>query len=88
MEESDNKIAEVGGIAADRLRSYIERIESVEADMDELKQDRKEIYIEVGSAGFDKKIVRQIIKLRKQEEHVRRETEELLDLYRQALGML
>ena len=78
---------EVGGIAADRLRSIIERIERLEEEKKALANDVKDIYAEAKSAGFDVKVVRQIISIRKKEPAEVEEQETLLDLYRRALGM-
>ena len=74
-------------IAGDRLRSFIERIERLEEEKAALAADIREVYAEAKGTGFDTKIVRQIIKLRKMEQADRREQEELLDLYKRALGM-
>jgi uncharacterized protein (UPF0335 family) len=78
---------EVGGIAADRLRSIIERIERLEEERKALANDIKDIYAEAKSAGFDVKVIRQIISIRKKEPAEVEEQETLLDLYRRALGM-
>ena len=78
---------ETGGIAVDRLRSLIERIERLEEERKALGDDIKDIYGEAKSAGFDVKVVRQIVRLRKQEPAEIEEHETLLDLYRRALGM-
>lgn len=78
---------DVGGIAADRLRSIIERIERLEEERKALASDIKDIYAEAKSAGFDVKVVRQIISIRKKEPAEVEEQETLLDLYRRALGM-
>ena len=77
----------VGGIAADRLRSLIERIERLEEERKSLGSDIKDIYAEAKSAGFDVKVLRQIIRIRKQEPAEVEEQESLLDVYRRALGM-
>jgi len=77
----------VGGIAADRLRSLIERIERLEEERKSLGSDIKDIYSEAKSAGFDVKVLRQIIRIRKQEPAEVEEQESLLDVYRRALGM-
>jgi uncharacterized protein (UPF0335 family) len=79
--------SDTGGIAADRLRSIVERIERLEEERKALADDIKDIYAEAKSAGFDVKVVRQIIRLRKQEPAEVEEQETLLDLYRRALGM-
>jgi uncharacterized protein (UPF0335 family) len=76
-----------GGIAADRLRSLVERIERLEEERKALANDIKDIYAEAKSAGFDVKVLRQIIRLRKQEPAEVEEQETLLDLYKRALGM-
>jgi uncharacterized protein (UPF0335 family) len=78
---------EVGGIAADRLRSIIERIERLEEERKALGSDIKDIYAEAKSAGFEVKVIRTIISLRKKEPAEVEEQETLLDLYRRALGM-
>ena len=77
----------VGGIAADRLRSIIERIERLEEERKALGSDIKDIFSEAKSAGFDVKVIRQIIRIRKQEPADVEEQETLLDIYRRALGM-
>jgi uncharacterized protein (UPF0335 family) len=79
--------ADAGGIAADRLRSIIERIERLEEERRTLGGDIKDIYAEAKSAGFDVKVVRQVIALRRKEPAEVEEQETLLDLYRRALGM-
>jgi len=78
---------EVGGIAADRLRSIIERVERLEEERKALAGDIKDIFAEAKSAGFDVKVIRQIISIRKKEPAEVEEQETLLDLYRRALGM-
>ena len=78
---------EVGGIAVDRLRSIIERIERLEEERKALASDIKDIFAEAKSAGFDVKVVRQIISLRRREPAEVEEQETLLELYRRALGM-
>lgn len=77
----------VGGIAADRLRSIIERVERLEEERKALSGDIKDIFTEAKSAGFDVKVLRQIIRIRKQEPAEVEEQEILLDVYRRALGM-
>ena len=78
---------ETGGIAADRLRSIVERIERLEEERKALASDIKDIYSEAKSAGFEVKVLRQLIRIRKQETADVEEQETLLDLYRRALGM-
>ena len=78
---------ETGGIAADRLRSLIERVERLEEERKALASDIKDIFAEAKSAGFDVKVLRQLLKIRKQEAAEVEEQENLLDVYRRALGM-
>ena len=80
-------MAEVGGIANDRLRSLIERIEKLEEDKKEIATDIREVFAEAKSAGFDVKVMRAILKLRKMNAADRDEQEFLLDTYRKALDM-
>ena len=79
-------MAEVGGIAGDRLRSFIERIERLEEEKTALAADIKEVYSEAKGTGFDAKVMRQVVKLRKMDASDRAEQEELLSLYCTALG--
>ncbi len=76
-----------GNIAADRLRSIIERIERLEEERKALSSDIRDIFAEAKSAGFDVKVLRQLIRIRKQEPADVEEQETLLDVYRRALGM-
>ncbi|EKE75816.1 MULTISPECIES: DUF2312 domain-containing protein [Oceanibaculum] len=78
---------DVGGIAGERLRSFIERIERLEEEKAALAADIREIFAEAKGVGFDTKIMRQVLKLRKLDREDRQEQETLLDLYLQALGM-
>jgi len=87
LDEGKAKEAQVGGVAADRLRSLIERIERLEEERKALGSDIKDIFAEAKSAGFDVKVLRQIIRIRKQEPAEVEEQESLLDAYRRALGM-
>lgn len=84
-EPGDN--AQWGNIAADRLRSIVERIERLEEERKALSSDIKDIYAEAKSAGFDVKVLRQLISIRKKEPAEVEELETLLDVYRRALGM-
>ena len=76
------------GIAADRLKSFVERIERLEEEKKGIAGDIRDIFSEAKGAGFDTKTMRQIIKLRKLDSAERDEQETLLDVYKQALGML
>jgi len=77
---------EVGGIAVDRLRSIIERIERLEEDKAAVANDLKEVFAEAKGNGFDVKILRKVIRIRKQDRAKRQEEEALLDLYLSAIG--
>ena len=78
---------EVGGIAVDRLRSLIERIERLNEEKAALESDIRDIFAEAKGAGFDVKIIREIIKLRKQNAAERDENDFLLETYRKALDI-
>jgi len=80
-------MTEVGGIAADGLRSLIERIERLEEEKKALSGDIRDVFAEAKSAGFDVKIMRAILKLRKMNAADRDEQEFLLDTYRKALDL-
>lgn len=80
-----NDAVNVGGIAPDRLRSFVERIERVNTEIKDLNDDKREIYGEARGNGFDVKIMKECIKLRAQEVADRREHDELIDLYMRAL---
>lgn len=74
-------------ITGERLKSFIERIERMEQEKAALMEDIKEIYGEAKSVGFDVKTMRKIISLRKIDTEKRREQDELLELYKAAIGM-
>jgi uncharacterized protein (UPF0335 family) len=74
-------------IAGERLRSIVDRIERLEEERKALGSDIKDIYAEAKSAGFDVKVLRQLIRIRKQEPAEIEEQETLLDVYRRAIGM-
>jgi uncharacterized protein (UPF0335 family) len=80
-------MADTGGIAGERLRSFIERIERLEEEKAALASDIREVFSEAKSAGFDTKIMRQVLRLRKLDSAERQEQEALLDLYKQAIGL-
>ena len=81
-------MADVGGVAGEQLRSFIERIERLEEEKSALSGDIKEVYTEAKGNGFEPKIMRQIIKIRKMDKEEVDEEESLLDLYKRALGMM
>jgi uncharacterized protein (UPF0335 family) len=74
-------------VSAERLKSFIKRIEKLNEDRDAVSEDIREVYSESKSAGFDVKIIRKIVALRKKEIEKRREEKELLELYMSALGI-
>ncbi|MDE1173723.1 MAG: DUF2312 domain-containing protein [Parvibaculaceae bacterium] len=77
-----------GGIAADQLRSVIERIERLEEEKAAIANDIKEVYAEAKGNGYDTKILRQIVRIRKQDKAERQEQEAILEVYLSALGMV
>jgi uncharacterized protein (UPF0335 family) len=79
---------DVGGVAGAQLKSFIERIERLEDEKRALGEDIKEVYAEAKGTGFEPKIMRQLIRIRKMDNNERDEQESLLDLYKRALGML
>ncbi len=85
--EDDNETKEVGGVAGQRLKSLIERIERLEGEKQGLADDVKDVYAEAKGVGFDAPTIRRIVKLRKMEPEKIREQDELLDLYKSAIGM-
>ena len=80
------KMAE-GGVAQAQLRAIVERIERLEEEIKAIGDDIKEVYAEAKGNGFDTKVLRQVIRLRKQDRAERLEQEAILDLYMHALGM-
>lgn len=79
---------DVGGVAGKRLNAFLERIERLEEEKAALAEDVKEIYGEAKAVGFDAKIMRKLIRLRKMDGDKRREEDELLELYKAAIGMV
>lgn len=79
---------DVGGVAGARLKAFIERIERLEEEKAGLAQDIKDVYSEAKGTGFDVKILRKIIRLRKMDAEKRREEEELVELYKAAIGLV
>ena len=77
-----------GSIAAGQLRSLIERIERLEEEKQTIAADIREVYAEAKSHGFDTKVMRQVVRIRKQDSTERQEEEAVRDLYLHALGML
>ena len=81
-------MSDIGGIAGDRLKSLIERIERLDEERRSLSGDIKEVFAEAKGTGFDTKIMRMLIKLRRMDKDDLDEQESLLDVYKRALGML
>ncbi len=76
-----------GVVAADQLRLFIERIERLEEEKKGIADDIRDVYSEAKSNGFDVKIMRHIVRLRKMETHDRQEMDAILDTYRSALNL-
>ena len=79
-------MADVGGVASDRLKSFVERIERLEEEKQALAADIREVYSEAKGAGFDVKVMRQLIRLRKMDDDDRNQMEEILSVYERALN--
>ena len=73
------------GVEGNRLRSLVERIERIEEEIRELNDDKKDVYAEAKGDGFDVKILREVIRLRKQDQNERDERDSLLDAYLHAI---
>jgi len=84
---ADGSATTTGGIAAEKLKSFVERIERLESEKTELAGDIREVYAEAKGSGFDTKIMRQIVRLRKMDSADRQEQEALLDVYKKAIGL-
>ena len=86
-DKEEGEAGDVGGVAGKRLLSFFDRIERLEEEKAALSEDIKEIFAEAKSAGFEVKIMRRIMKLRKMEVEKRQEEDELINLYMAAIGM-
>lgn len=86
--QAEGETRDVGGVAGDRLRSFIERIERLEEEKAHLAEDIKEVYAEAKGVGFEPKIIRKIISIKKMDAEKRQEEESLLDLYKTAIGLI
>ena len=84
----DANVDVLNSTAQGRLKSFIERVERLEEDKAAIANDMKEVFAEAKGEGFDVKIIRKIIRLRKQDKVKREEEEALLELYLQAIGEL
>lgn len=83
----DDAAFQTESVAADQLKSFIERIERLEEEKAGIAGDIKEIYAEAKGNGFDTKVIRKIVAIRKRDYAERQEEEAILELYMQALGM-
>jgi uncharacterized protein (UPF0335 family) len=88
MADDSPSIEVLNGSAQGQLKSVIERIERLEEDKKSVMEDLKNVYAEAKGNGFDTKVIRKIIRLRKQDTAQRQEEEALLDLYLSAIGGL
>jgi uncharacterized protein (UPF0335 family) len=76
-----------GNVAADQLRLFIERIERLEEEKKGIADDIRDVYSEAKATGYDPKIMRMVVRLRKMESHTRQEQDAILETYRSALGL-
>lgn len=81
-------MTDVGGIASEQLKSIVSRIERLESEKKAIADDIKDVYAEAKAIGFDPKILRQVVRIRKQDAAEREEAETLLEMYLNALGDL
>ena len=87
MSDIGHNSGDVGGIAADRLRSFIERVERLNEEKKAITEDTKKVFSEAKSAGFDNTVMREIIKIRAKDRDAQNEFESLVEVYRDALDM-
>lgn len=87
QDSGDAGTANVGGVSGERLKSFIERIERLEEEKSAIADDIKDVYSEAKATGFEPKIMRKIVSLRKMDTEKRREENELIDIYKSAIGM-
>ncbi|HET6466907.1 MAG TPA: DUF2312 domain-containing protein [Geminicoccaceae bacterium] len=80
-------MADTGGVSGEQLRSFIERLERLEDEKRDLQEQIKDVFGEARSEGFDVKIIRELLKIRRMKPHDRSEQEELLEAYKAAIGM-
>lgn len=88
VQEPDGEASGPQTVAAGQLRAFIERIERLEEEKADIGNDIKEVFAEAKGTGFDTKAIRTIIRLRKKDQAEREEEEAILDLYKNALGMV
>lgn len=80
-------MTDVGGIAGDQLRAFVERIERLEEEVKVINDDKRDVYAEAKGNGYDVKILKMVIAARRKQPHEREEEAAMFDLYCQALGM-
>ena len=86
-QQQDSTANDTGGVSGQRLKAFIERVERLEEEKSGLAEDIKDIMAEAKAVGFDTKTMRKIIRLRKMDKQKREEEEELLELYKSAIGL-
>lgn len=80
-------MSDPSSVTADQLKSFVERIERLEEEKETISSDIKDVFVEAKANGYDVAILRQVIRIRKQDKAEREEMEAVLELYLQALGM-
>lgn len=80
-------MSDAGGVARDQLRAFVERIERLEEEKKSIADDIKDVYGEAKAMGYDVKVMRKVVAIRKQDQNERLEHEAILDTYLHALGM-
>lgn len=86
-DQQENTANDTAGISGQRLKAFIERVERLEEEKAGLAEDIKDIMAEAKGVGFDTKTIRKVIRLRKMDKEKRREEDELLELYKSAIGL-
>lgn len=87
VKNTQEAIKDAGGVSGQRLKSFIERVERLEEEKKGIGEDIRDVYGEAKATGFDPKIIRKVVSLRKTNLEKRREESELLGLYMSAIGM-
>jgi uncharacterized protein (UPF0335 family) len=88
MSKAGDNDTDAHGVARDQLRAFVERIERLEEEKKTIAEDIKDVYGELKGMGFDAKMVKKVIALRKKDEQERMEEDAILETYMVALGML
>jgi uncharacterized protein (UPF0335 family) len=84
----DDQAFNTESVAADQLRSFVERIERIEEEIKGLNDDKRDIYSEAKGNGFDTKVLKKVVALRRKDYAERQEEDAILEMYMQALGMV